>query len=238
MTREPAAGGSSTGGRARLSDHNLEITVNQPDESLPPPYPIDPSLPSNVRSGDAFHDEMMAKAAADQQQRAAKDADRTGLLRRTEAYLSTLHGSVARHDNLGADYGCSGCELRDEIRTALADGEPTAEDLAGADAPTHLCWGRNHVLWGDDGTVTVLLSGLDREPYWLELDPERAAVLCEDLAGPEGEPAADRAYVRARLFALIASIPGSGTFDWCSPARVLLDELEHQPTVAVLLKHG
>lgn len=31
---------------------------------------------------------------------------------------------------------------------------------------------------------------------------------------------------RDRLFALIASIPGSGTFDWCSPARALLDEIE------------
>jgi hypothetical protein len=37
-------------------------------------------------------------------------------------------------------------------------------------------------------------------------------------------PATDRADLRARLFALIASIPGSGTFDWCSPARALLDE--------------
>jgi hypothetical protein len=32
-----------------------------------------------------------------------------------------------------------------------------------------------------------------------------------------------------RLFALIASIPGSGTFDWCSPARALLDEIAAAP---------
>jgi hypothetical protein len=40
-------------------------------------------------------------------------------------------------------------------------------------------------MWGDDDSVTVLLSGPDGEPYWLELDPERAAVLRQDLAGPD-----------------------------------------------------
>lgn len=43
------------------------------------------------------------------------------LLERTEAHLSALHGSVAWHDNLAADLACSGCELRDAIRTALKD---------------------------------------------------------------------------------------------------------------------
>jgi hypothetical protein len=43
------------------------------------------------------------------------------LLKRTEALLSALHGSVARHDNLGANLGCAGCELREQIRGALAD---------------------------------------------------------------------------------------------------------------------
>ncbi|WP_405924894.1 hypothetical protein [Streptomyces sp. NBC_00035] len=42
------------------------------------------------------------------------------LLRRTESYLSALHSSVARHDNLAANLGCAGCELRDQIRVALA----------------------------------------------------------------------------------------------------------------------
>jgi hypothetical protein len=49
----------------------------------------------------------------------------TALLRRTEAYLSALHGSVARHDNLAANLACAGCELRDEIRAALAAEAPT-----------------------------------------------------------------------------------------------------------------
>lgn len=44
----------------------------------------------------------------------------TALLRAAERYLSALHGSVARHDNLGANFGCAGCELRNQIREALA----------------------------------------------------------------------------------------------------------------------
>lgn len=42
------------------------------------------------------------------------------LLRDAENYLSALHGSVARHDNLAENYACAGCELRDAIRAALA----------------------------------------------------------------------------------------------------------------------
>lgn len=42
-----------------------------------------------------------------------------GLLKRAEALLSALHGSVARHDNLAANLGCAGCELRDQISAAL-----------------------------------------------------------------------------------------------------------------------
>lgn len=41
------------------------------------------------------------------------------LLRDTEQYLSALHGSVARHDNLAANLACAGCELRDKISAAL-----------------------------------------------------------------------------------------------------------------------
>ncbi|MEU6342188.1 hypothetical protein ABZ883_14750 [Streptomyces sp. NPDC046977] len=41
------------------------------------------------------------------------------LLKRTEHYLSALHTSVGRHDNLAANYGCAGCELRDQIEAAL-----------------------------------------------------------------------------------------------------------------------
>jgi len=41
------------------------------------------------------------------------------LLRDAEHYLSALHGSVARHDNLAANLGCAGCELRDRIAAEL-----------------------------------------------------------------------------------------------------------------------
>ncbi|MEU8760683.1 hypothetical protein [Streptomyces sp. NPDC048659] len=38
--------------------------------------------------------------------------------------------------------------------------------------------------------AAVCLSGPDRAPYWLELDPERAAALRDDLAPPTAVPAA------------------------------------------------
>lgn len=80
-----------------------------------------------------------------------------------------------------------------EVRRLRAESERRTEDLAAADNPTPLRWGLNDVLWGDDDTVTVLLSGPGGEPYWLELDLERAAVLRQDLAGPpaEEQPAVD-----------------------------------------------
>ncbi|WP_159024368.1 hypothetical protein, partial [Streptomyces scabiei] len=61
-------------------------------------------------------------------------------------------------------------------------------DMANPDfqaEPVQLRWGLNDIMYGDDDTTTVMLSGPDREPYWLELDPERAAVLRDDLAGPD-----------------------------------------------------
>jgi hypothetical protein len=51
--------------------------------------------------------------------------------------------------------------------------------------PVQLRWGLDDVEYGDDDSVTLLLSGPDGEPYWLELEPERAAVLRQNLAGPE-----------------------------------------------------
>lgn len=46
------------------------------------------------------------------------------------------------------------------------------------------------------------------------------------MTDPNPTPSAtDKLFpARDRLFALIASIPGSGTVDWCGPARALLDE--------------
>ncbi|MFD3929710.1 hypothetical protein [Streptomyces sp. NPDC058614] len=38
------------------------------------------------------------------------------LLKQADSYLSALHGSVARHDNLGLNLACGGCALRDETQ--------------------------------------------------------------------------------------------------------------------------
>jgi len=43
----------------------------------------------------------------------------------------------------------------------------------------------------------------------------------------------DQPPARDRLFALIASIPGSGSVDWSGPARALLDEIEAASGVRV-----
>ncbi|GAA4823921.1 hypothetical protein [Streptomyces ziwulingensis] len=60
--------------------------------------------------------------------------------------------------------------------------------LADASDPSPLRWGLGDVLWGDDGSTIVMLSGPEGEPYWLELEAERAAALRDDLAGPDGQP--------------------------------------------------
>jgi hypothetical protein len=77
---------------------------------------------------------------------------------------------------------------------------PSTEDLAAADNPTHLRWGLNDVLWSDDDSVIVLLSDAEAgKPFWLELDPERAAALREDLAGSVGAPSPERDALIAEL---------------------------------------
>lgn len=86
-------------------------------------------------------------------------------------------------------------------------------DLAAADNPTPLRWGLNDILYGDDDTVTMLLSGPAGEPYWLELEPEQAAVLREDLAGPGGEAlntadAFNQRFPRSRSTASVSELEG------------------------------
>jgi hypothetical protein len=63
--------------------------------------------------------------------------------------------------------------------------DETAADPTTADDPVPLRWGLNDVLYGDDDTITVCLSGPDREPYRLELAPDQAAALRNDLADPD-----------------------------------------------------
>jgi hypothetical protein len=150
----------------------------------------------------ALLDEYRAEVLAEPAVSSSAPADRAalelarGIARRLAAHAvgfqdvldDTDRGPWAR--TVGADIAAL-CTALGE-RTVLA---PPATDLAAASDPTPLRWGLNDVLWGDDDTVTVLLSGPAGEPYWLELDPERAGVLREDLAGPDGAVAVDRAAV-------------------------------------------
>lgn len=65
--------------------------------------------------------------------------------------------------------------LRDQL-DELAEGEPI-----------QLRWGLDDVMWGDDDTTTVMLSGPAGEPYWLDLDAGRTAALRGRLAGPTAD---------------------------------------------------
>ena len=82
-----------------------------------------------------------------------------------------------RRDGFGDD------EIADMLGPDVTDGE--------APEPTLLRWGLDDVMYGDDDTTTVMLSGPAGEPYWLELDQERAAALRENLAGPDAESTQD-----------------------------------------------
>lgn len=91
-------------------------------------------------------------------------------------------GQFAKKDAHGGD--------NEGAPRAFLGADGTAE-LAAADNPTQLRWGLDDVLWGDDDTVTVLLSGPQREPYWLELGKERAAALRQNLTRPGQDETAD-----------------------------------------------
>jgi len=89
---------------------------------------------------------------------------------------------IFEHGNDG-----STIDITAEVRRLRTEEEQRTEALASTDDPTRLRWGLDDVMWGDDDSVIVMLSGPDGEPYWLELDAGRAAVLRQDLAGPDGE---------------------------------------------------
>ena len=78
-----------------------------------------------------------------------------------------------------------------DVTTEPAAAQPSVNQAADAAQPTPLRWGLDDVMYGDDDTTTVMLSGPAGEPYWLELDPERAAALQENLAGPDSESTQD-----------------------------------------------
>lgn len=110
-------------------------------------------------------------------------------VRRLQQQRRYLIGQLAKKDAASGE--------GDKALREFLSGEPEAEtDIAAADNPTPLRWGLNDVLYGDDDTTTVLLSGPEGEPYWLELDPERAAVLRQDLVGPPAEESVTAAPTR------------------------------------------
>lgn len=107
---------------------------------------------------------------------------------------------------------------RQLLGTSAAEGGSVAEQ-----EPTSLRWGLDDVMYGDDDTTTVLLSGPDREPYWLELDPERTAALRDALDGPAAPPApADRAAVLREAADFVGNDDtcDCGGCDTCIPRRL------------------
>lgn len=109
-------------------------------------------------------------------------------------YAAALRATADRYDELLAGMQDKASDPRyyagvSHMIHGLRHLADEAQQRADGDTeePTQLRWGLNDVMWGDDDTVTVLLSGPAGEPYWLELDPERAAALRLDLAGPPEE---------------------------------------------------
>jgi len=113
------------------------------------------------------------------------------LLRRAESYLSALHGSVARHDNLAANFGCAGCELRDQIQAALTAAPaglvavpPTTADR---DRIAEALYAHNHPGWA---TRYIDLDQDERDTYLA-----RADAVLRVLPAESGDTVATRAAV-------------------------------------------
>lgn len=119
------------------------------------------------------------------------------LLRRHAAHYVTDQQPTggtweARAVDVAALYAAACIERDNAIAQAasLRDQLSRAAMTAEAQEPVQLRWGLDDVEYGDDETATVMLSGANGEPYWVELDPERAAALRAALAGPAtNEPA-------------------------------------------------
>ncbi|MFC8583485.1 hypothetical protein ACFUGD_02745 [Streptomyces sp. NPDC057217] len=112
---------------------------------------------------------------------------------------------------------------RTAARAEMADTDQP--DPTTADDPTPLRWGYGDVLHGDDDSIIVCLSGPTREPYWLELDPERAAALRKDLTPEDapvvGQPAAapDTEVLRVRDRWYVEYLFGQGANAWWGVAQ-------------------
>jgi hypothetical protein len=114
--------------------HELEVMYGGAFDMPPTAAPAVDRTDLRDRIAEAIHGDLLAHAARRDQGLLGivprltdavlavlpEPADRGAvLLRDAESYLSALHGSVARHDNLAANLGCAGCELRDQIRDEL-----------------------------------------------------------------------------------------------------------------------
>jgi hypothetical protein len=97
------------------------------------------------------------------------------LLRDTERYLSALHGSVARHDNLAANLGCAGCELRDRLAVELR-AEPSSAGVSTATEPVCVC-GHPMRLHHEDVCLTECGCNDGRESEDTDLPDRLAAAL-------------------------------------------------------------
>lgn len=182
----------------------------------------------------------VSSAPADLLRAAAVRAWKTGDPLHT-ALAQLLDGvmSTSREaDHEECQRGCSPeiCDLSAALAVARQLLGATSETTAPEERePIQLRWGLDDVMYGDDDTITVLLSGPGREPYWVELDPERTAALRDALAGPESTalPApADRAATRDRIRRAICEASG---FDW-DPDTLEPDEYgEHADAVLAVL---
>ncbi|KUJ65419.1 hypothetical protein [Streptosporangium amethystogenes] len=151
-------------------DHQLTLRINR----LEPDYPGQTITPAIwIETSDGFFSRTAVKVPAARVEEVVagiRDAARTAA-RQTTGQDDTEPAPCV-------------CDTEPEACAAVGEDPTTADD------PIPLRWGLGDVEHGDDDTVTVYLSGPDREPYWLELDPERAAALRDDLTPPGDEPLA------------------------------------------------
>ena len=120
------------------------------------------------------------------------------LLKLAEHYLSALHGSVARHDNLGLNLSCGGCALRDEIRAVLPTldaavvAPPPATRADARDRIAEALYAHNHPGWArytdlDQDERDTYLARANAVLAVLPPPVDRAAVLREAADAPAAE---------------------------------------------------
>lgn len=111
--------------------------------------------------------------------------EREGLIFHLERQNTRLH-AFAELANEAAQVSNKAWEKESAEVARLREENARLRSVPAPAEPTPLRWGLDDVEWCDDDSVVVLLSGPDREPYRLELDPEHAAALRDLLAGPDG----------------------------------------------------